>query len=207
MPDTEGQTPPQETVPNTPKAKTIQQALAETYTEISRPASDNDKAVLGEIQGTIIQLQGQGEKAYEDMSPDELSQLMSRLAVLSVNLGEMISKAQREWRISCETAKFRKANMRDTALDHVTQAMVGKQKPTVADVEAYITSNLFTTNIREHFYEEQYSRLQHLWWSVKNIISSLEHRMMFVQSSMKMQSYDRLGHVDDIQSFPVPQKD
>lgn len=183
------------------QADTPEQAVAKVSAEVYSEVSSNERAVISEIQGTIMHLQGKGEKAFEDMSADELSQLAARLAILSVNLGEIISRSQRNWRVSIETTKFRKARLREIAEEELRANFPTKKRFTLDDIDAYITSHAFRSVIKDHLYEEHFSKLQHLWWSLKNILSALDHRIVFTQSAMRMQSYDRLGHVEDLPSL------
>ena len=157
--------------------KTIKDIIADVVKEIdAEDLTDNEKQIVEGIKSLIRELRDSGESGmnFEMYSADDLSKIAGRLVILKVSLGDMISKAGRNFKVAENAIKLRKANLREPVIESLKQV---KDKPTVDDIKSNLDKQVFEHRIRANFKEEGFSKLQHLWWSVKDILNVISQRI------------------------------
>lgn len=162
-------------------SRTVQDVIEEAIKEVNEnDISKNDKEVINKLEALVIELKGEGVtgKDFKTYSADELSRIAGNMAILKVSLGDIMVKAERNFKVNENIVKLRKANLRESAY---LDAGFNGNKPTQSDVSAYIDKRTFTDTIKGTFKEEHFKRVNRLWWSCTGLLSVISKRIDILQ--------------------------
>ncbi len=165
------------------KPKTVEDLVAEVLTAIKKvDVSEGDEKVLTYIEALVSELNGSGAsgKIYKDYSFQELSRIAGTLSVLKVTLGEIMSRVKRNRDYSELQVEYRKARLRKVIIDKLTTE--GNKRPTVDDIDAELTQQVYREKTIALFRTEFYERVNNLWWSLSGITNTIDMRVKVLMS-------------------------
>lgn len=152
----------------------------------------DDEEVINNIEGIISQLNGKNltGASFNDYGSLELSRIAGSLAIYKANLGEMISRYQRNWKATEHSIKLRKVLLRDKAVDSILAQRMAEnkgneksvKKPTVADIDAFLDKQTYREQSISIFREEMYTKVLYLWRSVNSILDVVSQRIQILTS-------------------------
>lgn len=180
-------------------SKTAQDVMNEVHDEFQKEIKESDKEIVNKIEVLLKELKGQGysKLEFKMFSEDELSRMGGSLAILKTSLGEMISKADLNYRLNEDLIKLKEANSRDGAKEEFASKGV---KYNQADITAYIDKRLFGDRVKSSLKEEYAKRLQNLWWSLKSLLEATLKRIDVLQNQKKDSRIGKDSSVDFINS-------
>ncbi|MCK4686564.1 MAG: hypothetical protein KAT66_00380 [Candidatus Lokiarchaeota archaeon] len=163
--------------------KTVEDLVKEVLTAIKKvDISEDDDKVITYIDALVCELNGSGAsgKIYKDYSFQELSRISGTLAILKVNLGEIMSRAKRNKDYAELQVAYRKAKLRRVIIDKLITE--GNKRPTVDDIDAELTQQVYKEKTIALFRTEFYERVNNLWWSLSGITNTIEMRVKVLMS-------------------------
>ena len=167
--------------------KQVEEIMKDTYT---RP---DWIQVLGMIDSIIQELRGLGfsKKMFEQFSIDELSRMMGELAVLRTSLIQMRSVAHRNLKVAKVQKETRESDVWDTVKAEL-EATTGK-KPSKTDIEREAAKYMAKSNLMYEMHDAQYERLQSYWYSIPNVLHSLQARINFLAGDYATAKFENLA--------------
>ena len=156
---------------------TVKDVVEEVIIEIeAEDISNSDKEVLANVQQLINELKGSGTsgKNFSMFGADELSKIGGSLAILKVNLAEMLAKSNRLLSISKDVSELKKANNREVIITYLEQHKI---KPTIDNIKSEMRKRFFRDSMRNTFREENYEKLIYLWRAVNSVLDMVQSRI------------------------------
>lgn len=165
------------------QSKTVEDLVKEVLTSIKKvDVSEEDEKTIIYVESLIRELNGSGAsgKMYKDYSFQELSRIAGTLAVLKVNVGEIMSRAKRNKDYASLQVEYRRAKLRKIIIDKLTTE--GNKRPTVDDIDAELDQQSYREKMIVIFRIELYDKVNNLWWSLSGITNAIDMRVKVLMS-------------------------
>lgn len=170
--------------------------------------SRNDwQDVLRGIEDYFLELRGLGVsgKIFQKYTSDELSRFAGDLAVLRASLISVKERADKERKVAKRLVEVKRPGVMEQVRDMLTKKFEaeGRKAPTVGEVDAETEKRMAKVHLLMDLHEAQYEKIQSYWFSIPEVIKSIELRIHELKEDRGTAKHYGLAGEDAILSLDI----
>ena len=161
---------------------TFNEVVAQAKEEVDIVYGNADRQQIKiDMDNIIAELNWTGVswKVFQQYTPDELSRMWGRLAVLRASLIHYKSEAFRQIKISEQFAFVKEAGLRGSVKTYLTNEAKakGEKAPSVEDIKIELARQMAKINLIKELHNVEYEKVQSYWYSIPDILYRIEQRI------------------------------